>query len=42
MAVYDGEKGEDALTLVIVSTKGNYFRNNKGSTTLIAKLFKAG
>lgn len=42
MAVYDGEKGEDALTLVIVSTKGNYFRNNSGSTTLIAKLFKAG
>lgn len=42
MAVYDGEKGEDALALVIVSSNGNYFRNNQGSTTLIAKLFKGG
>ena len=34
--------GEDALNLIIVSTKGNYFKNNQGSTTLIAKLFKGG
>jgi hypothetical protein len=42
MAVFDGEKGEDALTLVITSSGGNYFRNNKGSTILTARLFKAG
>ena len=42
MSISDGAKGEDALTLVIISTKGNYFKNNQGSTTLIAKLFKGG
>lgn len=42
MSISDGEKGEDALSLVIFSTKGNYFKNNQGSTTLIAKLFKSG
>jgi hypothetical protein len=39
MAVSDGE---DALNLIIVSTNGNYFKNNTGSTTLMAKLFKGG
>lgn len=42
MSISDGKKGEDALSLVIFSTKGNYFKNNQGSTTLIAKLFKGG
>ena len=42
MSISDGEKGEDALALVITSTKGNYFKNNQGSTTLVAKLFKGG
>lgn len=42
MSISDGAKGEDALSLVIFSTKGNYFKNNQGSTTLIAKLFKGG
>lgn len=42
MSISDGEKGEDALTLVITSSEGNYFRNNTGSTTLTARLFKAG
>lgn len=51
MAIYDGEDGkngengkdgEDALTLVIVSSNGNFFRNNTGSTVLTAKLFKGG
>ena len=42
MSISDGAKGEDALSLVIISTKGNYFKNNQGSTTLIAKLFKGG
>ena len=42
MAILDGEKGEDALTLVITSSGGNYFRNNQGSTILTARLFKAG
>ena len=42
MSISDGVKGEDALSLVIISTKGNYFKNNQGSTTLIAKLFKGG
>lgn len=37
-----GEKGEDAINLVIVSSNGNYFRNNTGSTTLTARLFKGG
>ena len=42
MSISNGKKGEDALALVITSTKGNYFKNNQGSTTLIAKLFKGG
>lgn len=37
-----GEKGEDAINLVIVSSNGNYFRNNIGETTLRAKLFQGG
>lgn len=42
MSVSNGEKGEDALSLVITSSGGNYFRNNQGSTVLTARLFKAG
>lgn len=42
MSISDGEKGEDALTLVITSSGGNYFRNNQGSTILTARLFRAG
>lgn len=47
MAIFDGEKGkdgapgEDALTLIITSSGGNYFKNSQGETTLTAKLFKS-
>lgn len=37
-----GEKGEDAINLVIVSSNGNYFRNNIGETILTAKLYQGG
>ena len=30
------------LRLIIVSSNGNYFRNNNGKTVLMAKLFKGG
>ena len=39
MSISDGEKGEDAITLVITSSNGNYFRNNVGTTILTARLF---
>ena len=42
MSISDGEKGEDALTLVITSSGGNYFKNNTGETVLTARLFKTG
>ena len=42
MSISDGEKGEDAIVLVITSSGGNYFRNNQGSTILTARLFRAG
>jgi hypothetical protein len=42
MGVSDGEKGEDAITLVITSSNGSYFRNNQGSTILTARLYKGG
>lgn len=42
MAMSDGEKGEDAILVVITSSKGNYFRNDIGDTLLTAKLFKGG
>jgi hypothetical protein len=42
MQALDGEKGEDALNLVIASSNGNYFKNNVGNTTLTAKLFMGG
>ena len=41
-SISDGEKGEDAITLVITSSNGNYFRNNVGTTTLTARLFQSG
>jgi hypothetical protein len=43
MAINDGKKGddgEDALMLVITSSQGNYFKNNKGTTVLTARLFR--
>lgn len=42
MALVTGEKGEDALMLVITSSNGNFFRNDTGSTVLTARLFKGG
>lgn len=42
MSISDGVKGEDALSLVITSSGGNYFRNNTGQTTLMARLFQGG
>lgn len=42
MSIADGEKGESAITLVITSSKGNYFKNGIGATTLTARLFQDG
>ena len=37
-----GAKGADALTLVITTNNGNIFKNSNGSTTLTARVYKAG
>lgn len=42
MAITAGEKGEDAIALVITTSNGNFFRNNSGTTTLTARLFQSG
>ena len=37
-----GEPGADAITLSITSSNGTVFKNNSGSTELIAHVFKGG
>lgn len=37
-----GGSGEDAITLSITSSNGTVFKNNTGSTTLIAHVYKGG
>ncbi len=38
----NGEKGEDALNMVITSSNGNVFKNTPISTTLTAHVYKGG
>jgi hypothetical protein len=37
-----GEKGDDAITLVIESSAGTIFKNTSAATTLTARVFKGG
>ena len=40
--VLDGESGDDAITIVIVSSGGTIFKNTSIATTLTAHIYKAG
>ena len=37
-----GDAGDDAITMAITTNNGNIFKNNSGSTTLTAHVYKAG
>lgn len=42
MAMSDGADGKDAILVVITSSNGNFFKNNRGETVLTAHVYKGG